>query len=383
MPRIYLDNAATSFPKPETVYAAIDSYNRRLGAAAGRGAYGSGTEAANIIRRCRLNFARLFNAEGPDRFAFAFNGTDALNIALHGLLRPGDHIVTTAAEHNSVLRPLRTLRDTGVDVTIVDCDETGRVSAEAIQKALRPGTRLLAVTHVSNVTGAIQPIGEIAAVASAAGVRILLDAAQSAGHLPIDLAALPVDLVAASGHKGLLGPLGTGLLYVRPGVEDQLRPFRQGGTGTLSEEDRHPQNMPELLEAGNLNVAGLAGLEAATAWLLEQGIDALHAREQQLMHRLLEGLADIPGVRVFGPIVTADRSGVVSLSVADWPSQDLATVLDAEFGIEVRAGLHCAPLIHHRLGTADSGGTLRLSLGAFTTADEIDAAIDALNRVTS
>jgi len=381
MARIYLDNAATSFPKPEPVYTAIDACNRRLGAAAGRGSYGSAVEAADIVRRCRLNLARLFNAEGPDRFAFGLNGTDALNAALHGLLRPGDHVVTTAAEHNSVLRPLRTLSDRGVAVAVIDCDETGRVSREAVRASLRPETRLVAVTHASNVTGTIQPAAEIVSAAKAAGAFVLLDAAQTAGHVPIDLAALPVDLLAAPGHKGLLGPLGTGLLYVRPGVEECLLPIRQGGTGTSSEIDHHPAAMPELFEAGNLNVPGIAGLEAATRWLLDQEVGTLRRHEQELTARLLDGLAMIPGLRFFGPSSPEDRVGVVSLTADGWPPHDLAAVLDSEFGVEARAGLHCAPLIHRRLGTAETGGTLRLSLGAFTTSAEIDTAVDALRRL--
>lgn len=380
-PRIYLDNAATSFPKPEPVYAAVDAYNRGLGAAAGRGSYGSGVAAADIVRRCRLNLARLFNAEGPDRLAFGLNGTDALNAALHGLLSPGDHVVTTAAEHNSVLRPLRTLTDRGVAVTVVDCDEWGRVAPDDVRNAFRPETRLVAVTHASNVTGAIQPVDEIAAAAKEAAAFVLLDAAQTAGHLPIDLTTLPVDLLATSGHKGLLGPLGNGVLYVRPGVEEHLVPVRQGGTGTSSELDFHPTAMPELLEAGNLNIPGIAGLEAATMWLLERGVGSLREHEQDLVTRLLAGLGTIPDIRIIGPDSTEDRVGVVSLVVDGWPPHDLAAVLDSEFGIEARGGLHCAPLIHRRLGTSETGGTLRLSPGAFTSVDDIDAAVDALRRV--
>jgi cysteine desulfurase family protein len=378
MSRLYLDNAATSFPKPETVYTAIDDFNRRLGAAAGRGAYGSAVEASEIVRRCRRNLAALFNAESPDRFAFAFNGTDALNLALHGLLKPGDHVVTTTVEHNSVLRPLRALGDRGVDVTYVECDEAGRVSADAVREALRPHTRLVAVTHASNVTGAIQPVVQIAELARSVGALTLLDAAQTAGHLPIDLRALPVDLLAMSGHKGLMGPLGTGVLYVRPGIEEQLATIRQGGTGTSSEDDRQPSSMPTRFEAGNLNLVGLAGLEAATRWVQEAGIGQLRRHEQELTLKLLAGLRELSRVKVFGPAVVDDRIGVVSLIADDWLPHELAAVLDAEFGIEVRAGLHCAPRIHERLGVLRSGGTLRISTGAFTTSDQIDALLAAL-----
>ncbi len=381
--RIYLDNAATSFPKPECVYAAMDDYNRRLGAAAGRGAYRSAAEASDIVRRCRRNLAMLFNAEGPDRFAFAFNGTDALNLALHGALKPGDHVVTTAVEHNSMLRPLRVLADRGVEVTVVDCDEAGRVSPDAVREALRLETRLIAVTHASNVTGAIQPVAEIADIAKSAGALMLLDAAQTAGHLPIDLRSLPVDLLATSGHKGLLGPLGTGVLYVRPGLDEQLETVRQGGTGTISEDDRQPTTMPTRFEAGNMNMVGIAGLEASTRWILDAGVGQLRRHEQELTLRLLTGLREIPQVRTFGPAAVDERIGVVSLVAEGWPPHELAAVLDAEFGIEVRAGLHCAPRIHERLGISKTGGTLRISPGPFTTTDEINACLEALGRLSS
>jgi cysteine desulfurase family protein len=378
MPRIYLDNAATSFPKPESVYAAIDDYNRRIGAAAGRGAYGSAIEASEIVRRCRRNLATLLNGESPDRFAFAFNGTDALNMALHGVLRPGDHVVATAVEHNSVLRPLRMLSERGVQISIVPCDAEGGVSAKDVHAAVLSDTKLIVISHASNVTGAIQPVHEIVEIAKRTGVLTLLDAAQTTGHLPIDLYGLQVDLLATSGHKGLMGPHGTGVLYVRPGLEERLTPLRQGGTGTTSEDERQPSVMPTLLESGNLNVSGLAGLEAATRWILDEGVAKLRRHEQELTQRLLTGLREIKRIRVLGPSVVDDRVGVVSLVADGWTPHELAAVLDAEFKIEVRAGLHCAPRIHERLGVSKSSGTLRISIGVFTTTDEIDACLAAL-----
>ena len=381
MARIYLDNAATSFPKPEAVYAAVDHYQRHLGAAAGRGAYGTSGEVGGIIERLRQNLARLFQGESSQQFAFTFNGTDALNLAIHGVLRPGDHVITTAAEHNSVLRPLRSLGDQGVAVTVVDVDEHGRVSVDAVREAFRPTTRLMVVTHASNVTGVIQPIERLVEVARERGVLSLLDAAQTAGHVPIDLTAWPVDLLACPGHKGLLGPLGTGVLYVRPGVEGLLRTVRQGGTGTASESETHPRVMPAMLEAGNLNVAGLVGLEASTRWLMERGVARLEGKAQQLTRYLLEGLRGIEGIRVYGDD-GGPRVGVVSFTLADWPPSDLANVLDTEFGIETRAGLHCAPRIHERLGTLSQGGTLRASVGPLTSEVEIDAILDALRQIS-
>ena len=266
MPRIYLDNAATSHPKPESVYAAVDYYNRSLGAAAGRGGYRTAVEVDAVLRTCRKRAASLLGAESPERVAFAFNATDALNMALHGLLETGDHVVTTAAEHNSVLRPLGGLVDRrGIELSVVPVDAAGRVDPAAVRDALRHNTRLVVVQHASNVTGCVQPIEDIGSDAHQAGALVLVDAAQTAGHLAIDLADWPVDLLACAGPKGLLGPLGTGLLYVRPGLEDQLNGLRQGGTGSFSEQDRQPETMPDRLEAGNPNAPGLFGLEAVTS----------------------------------------------------------------------------------------------------------------------
>lgn len=380
MARIYLDNAATSFPKPETVYEAVDHYQRHLGAAAGRGSYGSASEVGAIVGRLRQNLARLFHGESARRFALTFNGTDALNLAIHGLSRPGDHIVTTAAEHNSVLRPLRALAEAGAAVTVVEVDGNGRVAVDAVRDALRAETRMLVMTHASNVTGAIQPVEQLAELARERGVISLLDAAQTAGHVPIDLTTLPIDLLACPGHKGLLGPLGTGVLYVRPGLEKELRTVRQGGTGTASESESHPMVMPEMLEAGNLNVAGLVGLEASTRWLLEQEVGRLGVEAEELTQSLLRGLREIHGVRVYGD--DGPRVGVVSFTLAGWPPSDVANVLDTEFGIETRAGLHCAPRIHERLGTLSRGGALRASVGPFSTQADVIALLDAMRQIS-
>ncbi|MEX1096960.1 MAG: aminotransferase class V-fold PLP-dependent enzyme [Planctomycetales bacterium] len=380
--RIYLDNAATSFPKPEGVYAAMDRYNRELGAAVGRSAYRAALDVQRTVDACRRRAAELFNAESPERIVFAFNGTDALNIALHGLLDAGDHVVTSAIEHNSVLRPLRELnRRRGVEVTHVAADRAGRVEPADIRAALHPNTKLVALIHASNVTGTIQPIAEAGEIAHAAGALFLVDAAQSAGHLPIDLRKLPVDLLACPGHKGLLGPLGTGILYIRPGVEERLASFRQGGTGTKSEDDRQPELLPDKYESGNHNAPGLFGLEAALAFLQEKSIAVLRAHEQELTARLLAGLAGLKGVEVPGPSAAAERVGVVSLSVPGFEPQVLAGVLDGNFGIETRAGLHCAPGAHRAIGTFEAGGTVRFSPGPFSTPADIDAAIAALREV--
>ena len=383
MTHIYLDNAATSFPKPESVYAAVDHYNRSLGAAAGRGGYRAAVEVDTVLRRCRKRAAELLGAESPERVVWTFNATDALNMALHGLLDRGDHVVTTAAEHNSVLRPLRALSDRrDVDVTVIDVDATGRVDPVAVRNALRPSTRLVAVQHASNVTGIVQPIDDIGSIAHENGTLVLVDAAQTAGHRPIDLADWPVDLLACAGHKGLLGPLGTGLLYIRPGTEDRMTGLRQGGTGSFSQEDRQPTAMPDHFEAGNPNAPALFGLDAGLAWLEEQGIDTLVAHEESLVERLVAGLEPLPDVTVIGPAPGTLRVGVVSLVAATLEPHVLATVLDESFGVQARAGLHCAPGVHRAAGTFDGGGTLRLSVGPFSTAEEIDEACEAVAAAT-
>jgi cysteine desulfurase/selenocysteine lyase len=379
--RIYLDNAATSFPKPAAVYEAVDRAQREVGAAEGRSATRAAMQVHQFVERGRERAARLLGAESSQRIVFTFNATDSLNLALYGLLRRGDHVVTSVIEHNSILRPLRHLADRGVTVTHVAADAEGRVNSSDLKSAIQKNTRLVALVHASNVTGTIQPIDDVGEIARSAGALFLVDAAQTAGHLPIDVSQSPIDLLACAGHKGLLGPLGTGLLYVRPGVEEQLQSVRQGGTGTNSESDRQPDRVPEKYEAGNHNVPGLFGLEAALAWLEERGVAEVSRHERQLTARLLEGLSGLPRLRIYGPKSIDERVAVVSILIEGLAPQELAAVLDDSFSIETRAGLHCAPGAHRSLGTFTSGGTLRLSPGAFTTNAEIDAAISALREI--
>ena len=383
-PGIYLDNAATSWPKPDAVYAAVDAYQRECGGAVGRGATRRGMQVQRIVDRCRLRAARLLGAESPERILFTFNGTDGLNLALHGLLRPGDHVVTTVMEHNSVLRPLHDLAERiGISVTNVAADGRGVVRAADVRSAMQSGTRAIVLTHASNVTGAIQPAGEIGAIARAHGALFVLDAAQTAGHLPLDVSSLHIDVLVCSGHKGLPGPLGTGLVYVRPEVERELHPLRQGGTGSQSEDPRQPDGLPDRYESGNHNAPGIVGLEAALAWIEQQGIANLRRHEQELTGALLDQLRQIAGLRVFGPDDLESRTGVVSVQIAGFDPRDAAAVLDEHFGIEVRAGLHCAPLAHRAIGTFESGGTIRLSVGPFTTTEHIGRAADALRQLAT
>lgn len=382
MERIYLDNAATSWPKPPEVYQAVDRYFRELGAPAGRSAYAEAAEVEAAIVRARAAIARLIGAENPQQVVFAFNGTDALNMAIHGLLRPAGHVIATDAEHNSVLRPLRLHADRhAVEVSYIPCDGRGVVDPDDVRRAIRPDTQLIALTHASNVTGALQPAAAIGQLAHDHGIAYLLDAAQTLGDIPLNVRELQVDLLAAPGHKGLLGPLGTGILYLRPGLEERLIPLRQGGTGTRSEEESQPAHLPDRYESGNHNVPGLVGLEAAVAWLAAQRIEQLRQHQQELTAMLLASLADLPNITLYGPESAESRVGVVSLNVAGYDPQELAGGLDAAYRIQTRAGLHCAPRMHRSLGTLDLGGTLRVSIGPFNTADHIEQLLAALREL--
>lgn len=379
--RIYLDNAATSWPKPEAVYVAVDDYQRRLGAPAGRGTYGEAAEVERLITNCRKNIAELIGAESHERIVFTLNGTDSLNLALQGMVRPGDHVVTTVCEHNSVLRPLAFLRqERGISITHVPCDGAGLVDPAAIAAAITPQTTLIALVHASNVTGAIQPAAEVGRIANERGIPFLLDAAQSLGAVEIDVKRLGCQLLAAPGHKGLLGPLGTGLLYIAPGMEQRLLPVRQGGTGINSDEEVQPSAMPARYEAGNLNVPGIVGLGAGVKAVAQRGIAAIAQHERELSQRLLAGLREISNAAIYGPSDASRRTGVVSFNLAGFDPQELAALLDAAFSIQLRAGLHCAPRMHAALGTLPRG-TVRASVGPTNTAEEIDALLGALQEV--
>jgi cysteine desulfurase/selenocysteine lyase len=382
--RIYLDNAATTWPKPESVYEAVDRYQREIGGPNGRSGYREALESNRIVERARQGVAELIGADDPLQIALGFSGTDVLNLAIRGVVRPGDHVVTTVVDHNSVLRPLRALAEQAdVEVTYVACDGEGFISPDDVRAALRPETRLVAVVHASNVTGAVQPIAAIGRIVREQGALFLVDAAQSLGHVPLDVSTFDVDLVAAPGHKGLLGPLGTGVLYMRAGVEQELEPLRYGGTGSRSDEDRQPEELPDKFEPGNHNLLGLAGLVASCEFLAKKSITAIHDHHTALTARFLDRLRAIGGVTVHGPQTPANRTSVVSITVEGYDPQELAAVLEATHRIQCRAGLHCAPRMHAALGTTASGGTLRLSPGYATTLDEIDLVCGTLEELAS
>lgn len=378
---IYLDNAATSFPKPESVYRAMDHFNRNIGANPGRSGYVTAREAGKIVSETRSLLAQLFHVKDSGQIVFTSNATEALNLGLKGSLLPGDHAVTTVTDHNSVLRPLRSLVERGhVAVTWVECDDTGFVDPEDIRAALRSDTKLVCMTHASNVTGTVHDLSTISALVHENGTLLMVDAAQTAGCVPINVQEMQIDLLAFTGHKGLLGPQGTGGLYIKPGIE--IQPLREGGTGSQSSSDRQPEKMPDRFEGGTHNTPGLAGLGAGVRFVLETGVEAIRAHEGALTEHLLDRLASIPGIRVYGPSPGSHRVAVVSFTLEGWQPLNLAHLLAGGFDIATRSGLHCAPLIHRYLGTSETG-TVRASIGYFNTADDIDAVCNALEQIVA
>ena len=384
--QLYLDNAATSFPKPESVYEASDQYMRQSGAAFGRGAHSSVDDAVHLVAECRRRVALILGASSSSEVAFTFNCTDGLNLLLRGILAAGDRVVTSTLEHNSVLRPLRQLQqEMELEVVHVDFDvNTGLIDEAAMvqQIQLRP-TRLVVMNHASNVTGIVQPAQRLCKATHEAGALFLLDAAQTVGHLPFCVNQLGVDMLATAGHKGLLGPLGTGLVYIKAGIERQLRPIRSGGTGTSSESIVQPKTMPTMLESGNLNMPGLAGLNASTKWLIEQDISKLHQHIAAHTERLQVALAKLNNVTVHCSESGARNVGIVSFVIQGMDSREAAMILDQAFHIQCRAGLQCAPLIHKALKTEANGGSIRLSPGPFTTSDDIELTIESIYQICS
>ncbi len=380
-----MDNSATSFPKPPAVTEAMVAFANDCGASAGRGAYREAKACEEILALCRQRVAELINAESPERIVFAMNCSEGLNTAIRGLLNtagPRSHAIATAMEHNSVLRPLNALAEqTGLQPEFIACDsQTGLVDPEAIRQAVRPETKLIACVHVSNVTGTLQPIDQVAAVARQAGVPCLIDAAQSVGHVPIDVQSLGADFVAFPGHKGLLGPLGTGVLYVKPGAESFCPTMKEGGTGTISEVPTQPTTMPDKYEIGSHNAIGLAGLNEGLAWLAERGVESLRQHDMKLCEAFLAGTDGVENLTVYGPRDLRHRTGVFSVNVHGLTPHELAERLEQQFGILSRPGIHCAPLAHKTIGTHPVG-TCRLSFGAFTTLEEIRTATDALRQI--
>lgn len=375
---IYLDNAATSWPKPPEMVEAIADFYARVGANPGRSGHRLSVEAARVVYAAREAVAALFHAPDPLRIVFGANVTAALNLALYGLLRAGDHVVTSSMEHNSTMRPLRALARRGVELTVVPCSPQGVLDPADVQAALQPHTRLIALNHASNVTGTLLPVPEVGRIARRQGVLLLVDAAQTAGAYPIDVQADAIDLLAFTGHKSLYGPQGTGGLVIGERVRaGELEPLQRGGTGSRSEEEEQPDFFPDCCESGTPNAAGLAGLEASLCWLARSGLETIRAHEVALTTRLIEGLRAVPGVTVYGTGDAQRQTATVSFALAGSAVSEVGLILDEKYGIMCRVGLHCAPAAHRTIGTFPHG-TVRFSPGVFNTAAEIETALDAV-----
>lgn len=380
---IYLDNAATSWPKPPGVAEAMTGFLTDVGANPGRAGHRRAIAAGRIVYDLREEIASLVGCPDPMRVVFGMNATEAINLVLHGLLRPGDQIVTSSMEHNAVMRPLRLLEARGVAVSVAPCSPRGELDPAEVERRIAPATRLIVLNHASNVVGTIQPVAEVGRIARHHGVPLLLDGAATVGAVPIDLERDGVDLLAFTGHKALGGPTGTGGLVLGTRVDPgHIAPLLQGGTGSRSEQEHQPDFLPDKYESGTLNVAGLAGLLAGIRWVKAQGEERLRTRAIEHTAVLLEGLAGIGGVTVYGPPDARRRVATVSFNLAGRASSEVGFRLDEEFGVLCRVGLHCAPAAHRTLGTAP-GGTVRFAPGPFTTAGELARAVDAVRSLAA
>ena len=371
---IYMDNAATTMHKPQEVIDAVVNAMNSMGNA-GRGASEAALSASRVIYDTRDRLAELFGAEDARRIAFTSNSTESLNIAIKGSLNPGDHVITTVLEHNSVLRPLYEMEKNGVELSIIRCDEKGMPDISQMEASIKENTKMLICTNGSNLTGNYVDVSVIGKMAHAHGLMFVVDASQTAGVFPINVQEMNIDILCFTGHKGLLGPQGTGGMYVRKGVH--VRPLLSGGTGVQTYSKTQPEEMPTALEAGTLNGHGIAGLDAAIGYLEETGIDTIRAKEQALMKRFYEGIKEIPGVKIYGDFSSMDRCAVVSLNIRDYDSGEVSDALLTDYGISTRSGGHCAPLMHEALGTVEQGA-VRFSFSHYNTEEEVDTAIRAI-----
>lgn len=374
---IYFDNAATTMRKPPEVADAMLEALQSLGNA-GRGVHEAALDAARNIFEVRELLADFFHGENPARIAFTANSTESLNTAIKGCLNPGDHVITTVLEHNSVLRPLYEMEEKGAELTILPCDSFGTVDPEAFKREIRPNTKAIVCTHGSNLTGNLMDIGRIGEIARENSLIFIVDASQTAGVFDIDVQKMCIDILCFTGHKSMLGPQGTGGLYVREGIS--LRPLKSGGSGIRTYEKRHPQQMPTALEAGTLNGHGIAGLGAAVSYLNQKGLASIREREQSLMERFYSGVREIKGVKIYGDFRSVNRCPIVCLNIWDYDSSEVGDALFVDHGIATRSGAHCAPLMHRALGTV-SQGAVRFSFSHYNTEEEIDAGIRAVREL--
>jgi cysteine desulfurase/selenocysteine lyase len=376
---VYLDNAATSYPKPDSVHQVMGNFLKEYGANPGRGSYRMVHEVESQIAAARREVAEFFNAPEPSRVIFTLNATDALNIGIKGTLRPGDHVITTVIDHNSIVRPLNRMEKEGlITVTRLAPGDEGLVAPAAVKAALNSSTRLIATQHGSNVTGAIQPVAEIGEVAREKGILFLLDAAQTAGMWPVDLEEMKIDLLAVPGHKGLMGPAGTGALIL--GTQAELRPWREGGTGGDSSYPVQPEEYPHRLEAGTLNTPGIAGMVEGLRYIKQLGLESIREHDLSLVRRFAEPLTGNRKVHLYGPSLEAPRSSVISFNIEGRSPDEVAGIMDSSFNIAVRSGLHCAPGAHEFLGTLPAGA-VRVSPGPFNTPEDMDRVVEAIQQI--
>ena len=375
---IYMDNAATTMHKPQEVIDAVVMAMSSMGNA-GRGVNEASLSASRIIYDTREKLCRLFGAEDPRQIVFTPNSTESLNIAIKGILNPGDHVIATMLEHNSVLRPLYEMEKKGVRLTIVKSDQNGRFNLKDIEDAIAEDTKMIVCTNGSNLTGNYVDPEPVGTLARERGIVFVVDASQTAGVFPIDVQKMKIDVLCFTGHKGMLAPQGTGGMYVRKGLV--IRPLKSGGSGVQTYSKTHPIEMPTALEAGTLNGHGIAGLHAAVEYLEKTGVDKIRAREQDLMWRFYEGVKDIPGVKVYGDFSSKNRCPIVTLNIGDYDSSEVSDELLTEYGISTRAGGHCAPLMHEALGTVEQGA-VRFSFSHYNTEEEVDTAIEAIRELS-
>jgi cysteine desulfurase family protein len=376
---IYLDNAATTYPKPKTVYKSVMDAMTRYGANPGRGSHAMAIEGARVIYETRELLAELFNLDDPMRVILTFNATDGLNMAIKGILKPGDHVVTTAMEHNSVLRPIKEMENNGVENTIVSCSNEGKINVEDIEAAIKSNTRMVVTTHVSNLTGTIFPIEKIGEICKKRNVLYLVDGSQSAGVLEIDMIKQHIDFLAVPGHKGLLGPQGTGALLINN--DAVIKELKEGGTGSESSNPHQPDFYPDKLEAGTHNLPGIAGLNAGLKYILNKGTKSILNHEKNILETFINEMRKNPKIVIYGPEDISDRSGVVPINIEGMDSSEVAYILDTEYNIAVRPGLHCAPLAHKAIGT-ENIGAVRFGVGPFTKRTDVMAAVKALNEIS-
>lgn len=374
---IYLDNAATTLHKPEGVAEAMTMALTSMGNS-GRGAHEATLDASRMIYGTREKLAELFHISDPMRIAFTCNATESLNIAIQGILQPGDHVITSVCEHNSVLRPVYRMAKRGVTYNMLPADKKGVIQYDQLTSLLKKETKAIVITHASNLTGNVTDLKKVSDFAKKNGLLLIVDASQTAGCIPIDVQELGIDVLCFTGHKGLMGPQGTGGIYVREGIK--IAPLKVGGSGVKSFDKEHPDTMPTALEAGTLNGPGIAGLGASVSWLLKQGVEKIHEKDLALSRRFLKGIAEIPDITIYGDMDSQMRTAIVSLNLGDVDSAEMSDWLWEDYGIAVRAGAHCAPLMHKALGT-EQQGAVRFSFSCFNTEEEVDAAIQALKEL--